>query len=174
MISKIIVASRFDVVRYMNGIKGGELDALTGPFVLISCFGNIDCHISANPKLEYNPETLLKNDHKINLLKNRGMVDYLNVFCDDITKQRHDLVHSTQPGQYIIKLFDEQNAQDVVEFISKYAESDLTLVVHCTAGVSRSGAIASWACDKLGIDRITLPRWINPNPYIWEMLDNHK
>lgn len=174
LISKVIVASRFDVVRYMHDIKGGSLDKLSGPFVLISCYGNTHNHISDNPKLELIPQVLIKNEHNEKLLRDRGMVDYLNVFCDDITKEEFDSVHETEPGEYILKLFDEQNAQDVVEFVLKYARIDLSLVVHCTAGVSRSGAIGTWACHILGIDIATLPNYIDPNPYMLNMLMNYK
>ena len=45
-------------------------------------------------------------------------------------------------------------AKQIINFIDKAQEdeNDSVLVVHCQAGISRSGAVGTFACDYCGLD----------------------
>lgn len=49
-----------------------------------------------------------------------------------------------------LRLFDENQAQTVIDFIDTLPKTIDVLVVHCDAGVSRSAAIARFSAMKLG------------------------
>jgi len=44
------------------------------------------------------------------------------------------------------------------------------LLVHCDAGISRSGAVATFASNYLNID--FQDEYIKPNPYVLRILNN--
>jgi len=65
-----------------------------------------------------------------------------------------------------MKLFNKEQAKEVVGFLSAINqgdEEDGVLVAHCDAGISRSGAIGTFAVDFLRLD---YQEFINSNPYI--------
>ena len=170
MISEIQIHSRFEIVAFMNGINQYKLT--DKPFILISCFGNEHSFILNNGGL-HTPNVLLKNEQKINLLKQKGMVDFVNVHCDDITLDQYNEIHTQCPGEYLLKLYDQNNAKDVVEFIEKYKNDDVVLIIHCDAGVSRSSAHGIFAQLVLKIPTNRLFEkhpWIKPNYYIVDQL----
>ena len=74
-----------------------------------------------------------------------------------------------------LKLFSVSQAEEVITFINliKDAEEDAVLVVHCDAGVSRSGAVGTFVCDYLGLDYnefMSENKGIMPNPYVLKLL----
>ncbi|HYE38123.1 hypothetical protein [Methylocaldum sp.] len=83
-----------------------------------------------------------------------------------------DLVYlPLENPQYV--LFDEQMAREIVDFVQDLhaLEHPITLYVHCMAGVSRSGAVASWIGQEFGIP---LPDYFlaraKPNPRVLSLL----
>lgn len=75
-----------------------------------------------------------------------------------------------------LKLFDMEQAKQVVNFLDKmYFESRAykPLLIHCTAGVSRSGAVGEFACKYLGYDYERFRkdnRQIVPNTHVLKTL----
>lgn len=76
--------------------------------------------------------------------------DYPNVLrlvFDDVTDEELDrIVSETAKG---LVLFSREQAEQVLSFLEANKNVD-TLYVHCTAGVSRSGAIGTIANDLYG------------------------
>jgi len=48
-------------------------------------------------------------------------------------------------------IFDEDMAREIVEWLHKNKEELDLLIVHCDAGVSRSGGVAKWAALVLDL-----------------------
>ena len=72
-------------------------------------------------------------------------------------------------------LFDDSMAHMIVDFVSQNSEAS-TWIVHCSAGVSRSGAVSKWLKDwleiKYGIEAKNVDgRYATPNPYVLMILD---
>jgi hypothetical protein len=84
MASRVIVFDRLMVNQAMLGSSAIlTLNKVTSPFILISCFGNIYWDSE-----EIHQNVLLKTKQDVDTLKEFGMVDYLNVFCDDTTPEK--------------------------------------------------------------------------------------
>jgi predicted protein tyrosine phosphatase len=49
------------------------------------------------------------------------------------------------------KIFDKEQAKQIIKFVDKVANDILILVVHCDAGVSRSAAVAKFVAEKYGL-----------------------
>ena len=72
-------------------------------------------------------------------------------------------------------MFDESHAKKIIKFIKRVQEDkkDSTLVIHCHAGISRSGATGTFACDYCGLDYnafLKINPDLNPNAYVLSML----
>jgi predicted protein tyrosine phosphatase len=79
----------------------------------------------------------------------------------------------------IEEFFSEEDAERIIAFLdsSKSSPESQELYVNCEAGISRSGAIASFACDYLELDWHEFYKensWIQPNPYISRTLNRIK
>jgi hypothetical protein len=174
LIDKILILSRFEVVQIIHNIKKPN-DLFHKEFIVVSCFGNKFNH-SENCNNEYTPNTLLTSLKREPLIR-QGMVDHVNVFCDDITPEQVEILNEAEPGKFIVKLFDEQNAKDVVDFIDKYKDSDYALVVHCDAGISRSSAHAIAIGEQFGFtEEYFMEKYphIQPNQHILKLLRAEK
>lgn len=97
------------------------------------------------------------------LLEKMGCNETLSIRFSDITDKEHK---QTKKGI----LFKEDQAKSIVSFIDKINLLNITeLYIHCTAGISRSGAIGTWACRYLNLDETEFRknnRHILPNIYI--------
>ena len=76
-------------------------------------------------------------------------------------------------NQYI--LFDDDMARQIAEFVEENKNASVW-IVHCSAGVSRSGAVSKWLKDWLqvryGIKANNVDgRYASPNPYVLMVLD---
>ena len=98
----------------------------------------------------------------------------LNLTFDDISASGTEpLAGSSVVGGYV--LFDENMAREIVAFVD--ANKDAAVwIVHCSAGVSRSGAVSRWLKDclkfKYGIEANNVDgRHAVPNAYVLEVLD---
>ena len=63
------------------------------------------------------------------------------------------------------KLFNVDDARKVVEFIKEKQDNVDTFIVHCTAGISRSGAIGMFIKDYFGCE-IESENNLIPNPLV--------
>lgn len=72
-------------------------------------------------------------------------------------------------------LFDEEMARHLVRFVEENRAAKIW-IVHCSAGVSRSGAVSRWLKDclkfKYGIEANNVDgRYAVPNAYVMRVLD---
>ena len=93
----------------------------------------------------------------------------LRLWFDDI---EHDLETSpTNPHK--CKAFSPEQAKQVFDFINENYEKDF--IVHCSAGISRSGAVGAFINDFFAWDRLNFEKnnpHILPNPRVRRMLNN--
>lgn len=128
--------------------------------VIISIFGNsyfgLDCG---------GPNTLFTNDMKEELLKVSEVKDILNLNFGDYTSDDKDTENET--------LFSEKQAKDIVEFVDKYKDEVDLFVVHCDAGMSRSGAVGTFLQRYLDVNEKSFKQLnpqITPNHMVLNML----
>ena len=158
MIKEIIVLSRLEAELLCYGVGKTPKNK----WILISI---------CSPK----DEMIRTNDVK-NQLKKRGCADWISMIFDDVTKQIYNKVIQIRPD-VIVKLFSKKDAQLIIDFIEKHKDNmeELTLIIHCHAGVSRSGAIGWFACNLLGLDRnkfLQQNKTLYPNKYILQILES--
>jgi predicted protein tyrosine phosphatase len=73
-----------------------------------------------------------------------------------------------------VKAFTVEDARSIRDFIKKNKKKEVFLV-HCSAGISRSGAVAQFICDFFRADRTEFLRnnpHILPNGRVARMLNN--
>lgn len=91
---------------------------------------------------------------------------WLSLFFEDIRPEHIPLlpIFEEQMGRRILR-FDEACADKILDFleICQERKTEETLYVNCVAGISRSGAVASFACEVFNLDRVKFHR---DNPQI--------
>jgi predicted protein tyrosine phosphatase len=109
----------------------------------------------------------LINERTAGVLKLQGCNKVLSLQFDDITEKKYEDCLS-QGKKYT--LFSHKQAEEVIDFIKELQneQKDSDLVIHCDAGISRSGAIAQFVSDFLKIP--FLDSHIHPNSYVRRML----
>lgn len=147
---KIVVLSRQEVEHIVSTGAFPEYakEHIQGNWVLISIYG------------EY---PVLHTFAQLDTLKSAGCVQYIDCHFADITEQIDEFV-----------LFNKIHARKIIDFIDKMKDEVDTLVVHCAAGISRSGAVGLFVCRYLGLDETEF-RKINsniaPNMHVLKVLN---
>lgn len=185
MIDKVFVTNRMMVLQLCLGMsniyrmifKDNTEDILEitknkykdEKFILISCFGNRNCLISEEPNGKPTPHVLINNVEKVNNLKALGMVDYINVYFDDVTPEYIENLDNKEA--YTFELFKESDVLKIIEFVESYIHTDekVNLLVHCDAGISRSGAVAVSLCEMYDLTKEYIHKHIKPNEYVLKM-----
>jgi predicted protein tyrosine phosphatase len=110
------------------------------------------------------------------LLAEKNCIDYQAYEFHDITQEQYDSYgRSFTRARNRFIVFSKKQAKDIVGYINKFKnfQNNITLVVHCEQGVSRSGAVGIFACRYLGLDehsfRARHPN-IRPNPTVYDTL----
>lgn len=67
---------------------------------------------------------------------------------------------------------NEEQAQAIVKFLKEAKELNHNVVVHCFAGIRRSGAVVEFAVKNLGFQ--AYPEKREPNPFMLEQLNKFK
>ena len=153
MIKQIRILSRQHVKDIIN-TKG----------LYFSCVNKVWDLISINDR----PSDPLINSDNINILQQLGCRDCLSLCFADITDNNYDQVKKRwfKMGKDLdeIILFDKDMAKSVISFVDRLnrEKEDSSLIVHCRAGISRSGAVGTFACDFCGINYDDF-KCINPN-----------
>ena len=94
----------------------------------------------------------------VQFTKSKTCADVLTLFFDDIEK---DVEGS--------KLFSEDQANEIIEFIQKNKEVE-TLLIHCYGGESRSRAVGAFALEMLGGNSKNLFETGHPNMRVYNTL----
>lgn len=110
----------------------------------------------------------------VEVLKGHGMGQCLSQDFWDITDDPKFILQLKKSHPHYV-LFGKRQAMEIVAFLAerKVEEGDDVLVCHCDAGISRSGAVATFACEFYGLSYSAFlldnPR-LHPNPMVLRML----
>ena len=159
MIKKVIIYNRQSMDRLPPYGTESGFQYCYAPWSLVSIHGDSRKFLT--------PENVSK-------LKELGMRDSLSQEYWDITDDP-ELVAQLKiyKPQYI--LFSQEQAKEVVAFLSKLKDDpiDQILICHCDAGISRSGATGAFACQFFGLDYNEFSEdnpMIHPNRMVLRML----
>jgi len=109
-------------------------------------------------------ETIVDKDK----LKKKGCKDYLECVFSDVTLEEYNRLSKHED----ITLFSKECALRIIEFIDRNKDRVDTLVAHCDAGISRSGAVGLFANRFLGLDEKNFRKDNNvlPNVFVLNTL----
>jgi len=96
----------------------------------------------------------------------------LQLVFDDYTKEEFDRF-SLHRKEWV-KLFDESQAKQIIEFV-KENEDAQGFIIHCTAGICRSGAIGQFIATYFQLDQEEFLKenwYIEPNTYVLATLND--
>jgi len=154
MINKVIVMPRQTADQFIHGLS---ITNNAKKFCFISLWGD---------------EGPLVMQDKVAKLKQFGCVGMLSMEFWDITPENYDPVVKRFPKAV---LFNEEHAKTIVNFL-KGMQADVRefpLIVHCAAGISRSGAVGLFTADLCRLDMDKFEKQnphIMPNPHIYRLL----
>ena len=94
---------------------------------------------------------------------------YQGDYIDILTLQFDDIEHEMNIRYGVYKLFDEEQAGEILGFASLYEKDEI--VVHCEMGVSRSAAVAAALCHLMGQDskEFFIPPY-DPNQHVYNTM----
>jgi len=111
-----------------------------------------------------------------NRLHEMGCRGFLSLEFWDVTPgvKESAMKHDSKKWADMI-VFSEYQAKQVVNFVKQIHEQkeDCVLVAHCTAGISRSGAVGAFAVDYAGLKYLDFKEenhQIFPNPHVLRLL----
>ena len=113
-------------------------------------------------------EEFLTEKNKL-ILKGIGMKESLSLCFWDIENKRE--IFEKHPDA---RLFNKEQAKLIIGMLP-YADQydDAVLIVHCDAGISRSGAVGTFAVDFLGLDYEVFTKenpCLMPNFHVYNLL----
>lgn len=91
-----------------------------------------------------------------------------NQFCKGVLMLMFDDIVTEVEGAV---LFNDEMADQIIEFIERYKNSVDTLLIHCYAGQSRSRAVGAFAVEILGGDNSKYFEGGSLNQYIYDVLE---
>lgn len=97
----------------------------------------------------------------------------LVLYFDDTTKDMEVPILGTNEIKKVIA-FTKKQADKIIDFLDKNKDKKLA-VIHCAAGVSRSGAVGQFINDYFGGDYFKFKQnnpHIHPNPHVSRLLNN--
>ena len=115
------------------------------------------------------PQEILITENKWQKIRKLGCRDLLNICFADI-----EVPLPNEPKYKDYRLFGDIDAKQIIEFINKVSKFCEVLIVHCDAGISRSGAVGLFACKYLNLDekKFLKVNRIYPNNHIYRTLMN--
>lgn len=155
MIKKILIVPRIAIERSLENAQ--RLSEIDGTWALISIY----------------TEKVVLDIKELGILKSLDCEDYLSLRFADITKTDYDSLKYYKENN--LTLFTKKQAVEIINFLNRVQENDKieTLVIHCTAGISRSGACGVFACRYLHTDNKNFWRTnphIYPNEHVLQLL----
>lgn len=165
MINEVKIYSRFEMENFAR--MGDKFPYKERPWYLISIHSDPD-------------DSFLTDFHK-EAITELGCRDAVSLQFWDITDEQASKIMEAEDEQAKrlqegLKLFGTEDAKTVMGFImssNQDDEADGLLVVHCDAGISRSGAVGTFAVDFLRLDYqefINKNTYIRPNYYVLRVL----
>ena len=118
------------------------------------------------------PSDILMDRDTVSIFKALGLVDYLDMEFWDVNEQQYRKIKNKYPD---ITIFTKDHANAIIKFLSqiKLDILDAVLIIHCHAGISRSGAVGTFACDYLKLDYLDFVKEntdLVANQYIFDIL----
>ena len=172
MITHIKVCSR----QWMDGLVKGDHPSRFFNFCQIAngqSWHLISIYSEHGPtKNNFDCKKLMVKD-TVKLYQSLGMLSYTDFRFMDITDKDEDIIQ--QYGKD--SLFDTFTALKIRDYLLNLKADTMNnsvLVVHCQAGISRSGAVGLYSNDLLQLDYfkfIKLNPEIQPNPWISHILN---
>lgn len=118
------------------------------------------------------PDPPVLNEKTIKNAKETGCHKYLSLDFGDLTVEKYENAKKAYPDMAKnLILFNKEHAKAIIDFTEEMQrdEKECDLIVHCHAGISRSGAVACFISNKTGVGFID---WeIRPNPYVTKVLE---
>lgn len=156
MIKSIKIYNRFKLNNLAKFVKDGISPSVIG-------FNHKNWYLISIYTIGEDEGEYLTED-TINAISSVGCRGYLSLGFWDITDKESLALQKQFPHAV---LFDKSHAKKVIDFLDeirgKNPSEDEELLVHCSAGISRSGAVGTFACDYLGLDYVA---FLRDNPYI--------
>lgn len=106
-------------------------------------------------------EPYFKSDHE----------NVLNLQFDDCSEDVQIPIIGTDEIRPVVAMKTGQ-AQSVIDFVDRH--KNRIFIIHCTAGVSRSGAVGTFVSNYLGKDPVEFRKrnpYILPNPHVLSLLN---
>lgn len=97
----------------------------------------------------------------------------LVLYFDDTTKDLEIPILGTNEIKKVVA-FTKEQADEIIHFLDKNKNKKLA-IIHCAAGVSRSGAVGQFVNDYFGGDYFEFKKNnpnIHPNPHVLRLLNN--
>ena len=119
----------------------------------------------------WSEDELLTPD-KIEMLNELSCKKTLSVKFSDLTKDEYERV--IKENKKTVFLFEQQHARAIINFVNEIKDDVDELIVHCRAGISRSGAVGLFVCRYLQLDENEFRKintGIRPNFYILSVLN---
>jgi hypothetical protein len=160
MINDIRVYSRIYIE---DLITTRETWGLKYPWILVSIYSD-----TTGP--------VVKNDKDFEILARKGCIDWEAYDFHDLDQEKYNKIIAQYPSaKKEYKLFSRRLANKLLKFINNFKndEREIMLVIHCQAGISRSGAVGIFACRYLGLDErrfLTMHPNILPNALVYDTL----
>lgn len=167
MLSKILVLSRAQMVQTLLSVRDSTLQRKRLALISITDSSNIEDDLSYAP---WGGGNWAESSSGSVLLTACGVVDVVSYCFGDLTEAsvagRPDLASL---------LMAPQQAASIVDFVKRLSDApdDITLLVHCAAGISRSPAVGLFAARLSGIGDAAFLQahpGVMPNPFVLHLL----
>ena len=127
----------------------------------------------ANSSEDSEPNDIFANGPSSRWFRQRHR-NVLNLIFDDVSASGTEPLAGSSVGDGYV-LFDENMAREIAAFVDANKDASVW-IVHCSAGVSRSGAVSRWLKDwlafKYGIEADNVDgKYAVPNAHVLEVLD---
>ena len=139
----ILSKRQFDELMIKKGLTVENVESKVTKAALISICSEVDQENYIDQRPHFNKDTS----------------NVLNLLFEDITE---DLWTKTMGKDVLMKAFTKDQGLKVIEFLNKHKDKE-TLIIHCAAGISRSGAIGTFAAEYFNVD---LEKFNELNPHI--------
>lgn len=132
----------------------------------IQIMGKDECSLFSKKDLTEDYIIISINDtgYDTNIYENKHIIDKLKLWFDDIT-----YIIPVEPDLVLMSIEDTQKIKD---FIDTYKDEVTNIIVHCTAGISRSGAVGCTLARYLNNDDeylLATGQYI-PNKHVYKLM----
>lgn len=104
------------------------------------------------------PKDLIMNEENVKIFEEANMKGYVSLLFEDIESPCDDL----DGNPYV--MFTKDHAKAIIGLLDRVKEypGNCNLMIHCDAGISRSGAVGAFAANHLNYDFKKFKK-LNPN-----------